>query len=130
MLDHPLGGPFNVPTAALNASFPDLPGLAVDGGFGAVDASSHSARADDWDDFTFGSGPVRRYVGTPVTGRYIEGHTSMPGGSSGVLGHPWYANLLPDWLTNETHLHRQKARDYRRDAASTTIYVKATASRR
>jgi penicillin amidase len=129
VLDHPLGGPFNNPPGGIAASFTDLPGLAVDGGFGAVDASSHSARADEWDDFMFGSGPVRRYVGHPVSRTQIRGYSSMPGGSSGVIGHPWYANLLPEWLTNETHLHRQRAADYRRDASSVTNYVKRVGRR-
>ncbi len=104
VFDHPLGAPFDIPPAggAFPPSFADLPGVAADGGFGVVDASSHSARADDADDFMFGSGPVRRYVGGPKPGR-MTGQSSLPGGESGVLGSPFYANLLPEWLTNEAH---------------------------
>ncbi len=105
-----VGGPFSIPNPLLGfpPSFPDLPGLATDGGFGVVDASSHSARADGTDSFTFGSGPNRRYVGTP--GMYpgsIDGDTALPGGMSGVLSSPFYANLLGRWLTNDTYPLRQ-----------------------
>jgi penicillin amidase len=42
-----VGGPFSIPgaTPGLPPSFADLNGLASDGGFGVVDASSHNARA-------------------------------------------------------------------------------------
>jgi penicillin amidase len=52
-----VGGPFSIPNPALGfpPSFPGLAGLAVDGGFGVVDASSHSARAQSVNDFMFGS---------------------------------------------------------------------------
>jgi penicillin amidase len=105
-----VGGPFDIPgaTPGFAPSFPDLRGLAVDGGFGVVDASSHSARADSSDAFMFGSGPNRRYVGVPGTAPgLIDGETSLPGGMSGVLGSKFYANLLGRWLTNDTYPLRQ-----------------------
>ena len=106
VFDHPLGSPYSVPEAGgpLAPSFADLPGFAVDGGYGAVDASSHSVRADSASEFTFGSGPVRRYVGQPRTPAQggIDGRTINPGGSSGVPGSRWYANLTERWLTNDT----------------------------
>jgi len=101
-----VGGPFSIPgaTPGFPASFPGLPGLATDGGFGVVDASSHNARADSASSFTFGSGPNRRYVGVPgTTAGSIDAVTSLPGGMSGVLGSPFYANLLGRWLTNDTY---------------------------
>ncbi len=119
VLDHPLDGPFNVPPAGgVAPSFPDLPGVATDGGFGVVDASSHSARADSATGFMFGSGPVRRYVGGPAQNNRITGETSLPGGVSGVFGNPFYANLLPDWLTNETRQHVVKLGEIRPGAVS------------
>ncbi len=114
VFDHPLGAPYSVPdpSGPLVPSFADLPGFAVDGGFGAVDASSHSARADDSDDFMFGSGPVRRYVGQPgVSPGSIVGRTSLPGGSSDVVGSPWRTNLLERWMTNDTYPMRQGKAD-------------------
>jgi penicillin amidase len=105
-----VGGPFDIPgaTPGFPPSFPDLRGLAVDGGFGVVDASSHGARADSSDAFMFGSGPNRRYVGVPGMGPgSIDGETSLPGGMSGVLTSPFYANLLGRWLTNDTYPLRQ-----------------------
>lgn len=115
VFDHPLGGPYNLPSAGSDpgASFADLPGYAVDGGFGAVDASSHSVRAANSHGFTFGSGPVRRYVGRPGrTPGSILGHTILPGGNSGVPGSPWYSNLMGRHLTNDTYRMRLNPRQY------------------
>ncbi len=124
VFDHPLNGPFDVPPAggAFPPSFPDLPGVATDGGFGVVDASSHSARADDAGDFMFGGGPVRRYVGGPHSNGRITGSSSLPGGESGVLGSPFYANLLPEWLTNESHRHMTQRGPVVRNASSREVF--------
>jgi len=126
VLDHPLGPPFDTPPAgsAFPPSFPDLPGLSVDGGFGVVDASSHSARADDSGDFMFDSGPSRRYVGAASpTHPGINGRTVLPGGESGVLGSPLYANILGRWLTNDSYDIRQRMNDVQQSAASTQKFV-------
>ncbi|HEX6572555.1 MAG TPA: penicillin acylase family protein, partial [Steroidobacteraceae bacterium] len=101
-----VGGPFSLPNAALGypPSFAGLSGFAVDGGYEAVDASSHSARADSADEFMFGSGPNRRYVGVlGVSPGSIDAETILPGGMSGVLTSPFYANLLGRYLTNDTY---------------------------
>jgi len=116
-----LGGPFSIPgaTPGFDPSFPGLSGLAVDGGFGVVDASSHSARASGYDDFRFGSGPNRRYVGVPGTvPGSIDGESALPGGASGVLGDPFYANLLGRYLTNDTYPLRQNLGEVMRNLAS------------
>jgi penicillin amidase len=105
-----IGGPYSIPgaTPGFPPSFDGLPGLAADGGFGVVDASSHSARADSANAFMFDSGPNRRYVGVPGTvPGSIDAQTALPGGMSGVLGSKFYANLLGRWLTNDTHPLRQ-----------------------
>jgi penicillin amidase len=105
-----LGDDFRVPGAApeFPPSFPGLRGLSTDGGFGVVDASSHSPRAQSVNDFMFGSGPNRRYVGSPGTvPGSIDAETALPGGMSGVPGNPFYANLLGRWLTNDTYPLRQ-----------------------
>ncbi len=126
VLDHPLGPPFDTPPAggAFPASFPDLPGLSVDGGFGVVDASSHSARADSSNDFMFGSGPSRRYIGESSRApRGITGRTVLPGGESGVLGNPLYANILGRWLTNDYYNIRQRMNEVKQNSASTQKFV-------
>jgi penicillin amidase len=126
VLHHPLGPPFDTPPAGgvFPPSFPDLPGLSVDGGFGVVDASSHSARADDSDDFMFDSGPSRRYAGEASRApRGISGRTVLPGGESGVLGSPLYANILGRWLTNDSYDIRQRNNDVKHSAASTQKFV-------
>ena len=110
VFDDPLRSSFgSIPglTPGFPPSVSGLRGLATDGGFGVVDASSHNPRAQSVDDFMFGSGPNRRYVGTPggVKGS-IEAESSLPGGVSGVVGSPFYANLLGRWLTNDTYPFR------------------------
>ena len=74
---------------------PGLRGLAVDGGFGVVDASSHSARADRP---TRSCSAAARIAATsacraPRRARSMR-ETALPGGMSGVLSSPFYANLL------------------------------------
>jgi penicillin amidase len=111
-----LGGASSAPPAGLEPSFPDLRGVATDGGYGVVDASSHNIRGDgdgdglpDANGFGFGSGPNRRYVGVPGRGPgTIEAETALPGGNSGHVGSPFYTNLLRLWLTNEYHPLRLK----------------------
>ena len=82
-------------------SVPPLQGVAVDGGFSVVDASSHNARAADANGFMFGSGPNRRFVGE-MTPDGVRGESSLPGGVSGNPASPWFTNLLLPWLTNDT----------------------------
>ncbi len=76
---HPLGGPFSIPTGAGFTDLgPGLPGVATDGGFSAVDASSHNPRASTLNGFMFGSGPARRFVAEAR--RYAsEGRAGDPG---------------------------------------------------
>ncbi len=108
---HVLGGPFDVPPAAGFADLgPGLPGIARAGGFGSVDAASHSARADSVNGFMFGSGPARRFVGEldPAGPVPVE---VIPGGESGVLGSPFYGSQLPLWLTDRYHAFPYRPND-------------------
>jgi penicillin amidase len=104
VLDHPLGGPFSVPTAFGTIPNPlgnALPGFPVDGGLGAVDASNHESRAQGVNEFMFGNGPVNRFVaeaGAPG----VRAESVWPGGTSGIPGSSFYLNLLPRYLTNDT----------------------------
>lgn len=104
VFDHPLGGPLSIPPAggAFPAPLAGLPGIPVDGGYETVDASGHSPRAATVNGFMFGSGPVRRFVAEGDPGG-IRAETSLPGGASGVIGDPFFMNLLKPWLTNETY---------------------------
>ena len=101
---HPLGSPFSVPPAggAFPPSVPGLPGISRSGGVGTVDVANHRVRVATPNDFMFGSGPSRRYV-CEAAPDGIRAQSSLPGGVSGVLGSPLYANLLPMWLTNGTY---------------------------
>jgi len=104
VFDHPLGvDPLNIPNGG---GFMDLaanlPGLARQGGFEVVDASSHSSRANSLNGFMFGSGPNRRFVGE-MTPDGVVGYENIPGGQSGVFYHPNYSSQLPLWLTNSYH---------------------------
>jgi penicillin G amidase len=110
-LDHPLGGPFNIPPAfgAFPPPLADLPGIPTDGGFETVDASTHDARADATGEFGFGGGPANRYVSELRAPGDIRAQSSLPGGTSGVPGTPFYVNLLPSWLTNDSFALEQGA---------------------
>ncbi|UCD77989.1 MAG: penicillin acylase family protein, partial [Desulfobacterales bacterium] len=122
---HPLGAPFSIPPAGggFPQSFVDLPGLAIDGGFGAVDASSHDVRADSSNDFMFNFGPVRRYVGQISSKRHSsQAATILPGGASGILGSPFYFNLLPLWLTNDTYPIKQDLFDLVGDITEIDVF--------
>jgi penicillin amidase len=83
-----------------------LLGVSRDGGYEVVNASGFSGRSDAENEFRFGGGPVRRYVGTP---RFpngspgMRGFNVMPGGPSGIPGDPAYATQLGDWLTADYH---------------------------
>jgi penicillin amidase len=106
--EHPLGGPYSIPPAAgFDDLAPDLPGISRDGGYNVVNASGFSATADGSNEFRFGSGPVRRYVGEArhggSHGASVRGFNVIPGGPSGVPGDPDYATQLPLWLTADYH---------------------------
>jgi penicillin amidase len=99
---HLLGSPFSIPPAG--GAFPqplaNLPGVPTDGGFETVDAATHNARAASVNGFMFGSGPNDRFVSNaPQSG--MRAVTALPGGTSGILGSPFYFNLLPGWLMND-----------------------------
>lgn len=101
---HVLGAPFSIPPAggAFPPPLPNLPGIPTDGGFQTVDAASHSVTAASVNGFTFGSGPSQRFV-SEARHEGMRGVSSLPGGVSGVLGSPFYVNLLPPWLTNHAY---------------------------
>jgi penicillin G amidase len=100
--DAVLGPPWSIPPAGDVTTVPGLSGVSTDGGFGTVDASSHNVRADAVDEFTFGGGPVRRFVAQPTVFG-MKARSSLPGGTSSTPGDRFYANLLPPWLTNESY---------------------------
>ena len=104
VFNHPLNtDPFDIPNGGgFTDLAPDLQGLSRQGGFEAVDASTHSARANTLNGFMFGSGPSRRFVGE-MTPDGVMGYQTIPGGQSGVFFHPNYSSQLPLWLTNSYH---------------------------
>jgi penicillin G amidase len=99
---HPLGGPFNIPPAggAVANSTPGLPGIATDGGFEVLDRSDSDVRADSVNAFMFTAGPSNRSVHV-ASEDGMTGESALPGGVSGVLGSPFYTNLLSSWLANQ-----------------------------
>ncbi len=104
VFDHPLGvDPFNIPNGGgFSDLAADLPGVARAGGYEAVDASRHNARANSVNDFMFGAGPARRFWGV-LDPMGITGAEVIPGGNSGVFLSPFYSNQLGRWLTNDYH---------------------------
>jgi penicillin G amidase len=100
---HPLGGPFSIPTGAGFTDLgPGLPGIAADGGFSVVDASSHNPRASTLNGFMFGGGPARRFV-AEARRTHPKAVQVIPGGESGNPAGPWFGNQLGLWLTDDYH---------------------------
>jgi len=104
VFDHPLNtDPFNVPNGGgFSDVSSELPGVARAGGFESVDAAAHSARANSVNEFMFGNGPARRFVGS-LTPSGPVGLEVIPGGRSSVVSSPHYADQLPLWLSNDFH---------------------------
>jgi penicillin amidase len=103
VFSHFLGSPFSIPPAgdAFPPPLPNLPGIPTDGGFETVDAATHNVRAASVNGFMFGSGPNDRFV-SDARQNGIRAVSALPGGTSGILGSPFYANLLPGWLINDS----------------------------
>jgi len=104
VFDHPLNvDPFNIPNGGgLVNLAAGAPGLARAGGYQVVDASTHSVRANGLNEFMFGSGPARRFVGS-MTPAGPDGLEVIPGGRSSVPFSPFFADQMPLWLTNDFH---------------------------
>ncbi len=105
---HPLGGPFSIPGQdgftspyGFTDLAPDLPGLARGGAWETVNVANYNLRGAGANDFMFGSGPARRFVGE--MGPQIQAVEVLPGGNSAVLGSPYYADQLWLWLVNAYH---------------------------
>lgn len=120
---HTLGGAFSIPTGAGFADLgPGLPGIATDGGFSVVDASSHNPRASTLNGFMFGSGPARRFVAEQ---RRSGPHAVqvIPGGESGNPSGRWFGNQLGLWLTDEYHSATIDEGEIRHDASVKLRFV-------
>jgi penicillin G amidase len=130
VLDHPLGGPFNLPPGG--GAFPpplaDLEGIPTDGGFETVDASAHDVRADGTEEFRFGSGPANRFVSESRAPGRVAAESSLPGGTSGVPGERFYVNLLPRWLTNDAFRLRQGPLELAAGTFSVTVFLPGEAA--
>jgi penicillin amidase len=131
MLDHPLGAPFSIPPAG--GAFPaplasdGLPGIPVDGGNSTVDVAGNRLLDDSPGGFVFRTGPSQRYIARARTfGKGFDGEMSLPGGESGVLGSPFYVNLLEEWLTNQTHPLRQGRAELTGHTAKSEIILPLT----
>ena len=118
--------PFDIPNGGgFTDLAPDLPGLARQGGYEAVDASSHSATADTLNGFMFGHGPSRRFVGN-MSPMGVQAQEAIPGGQSGVYYSPNYSSQLPLWLTNSYHDMALSDAEAAAVAVSTTTFGPVT----
>ena len=121
---HILGAPFSIPPAggAFPPPLPGLSGIPTDGGFQTIDAASHSVTSATVNGFTFGSGPSQRFV-SEAQHEGMRGVSSLPGGISGVLGSPFYVNLLPQWLTNHAYDQLFRQDDLEHNILNVTRFV-------
>ena len=124
VMDSPLGEPFSVPPAfgAFPPLLDGLRGISTDGGFGVVDASSHSARAAGVNGFMFGSGPTNRLTVEMARWGPSQAESVWPGGTNAVPVNKFYVNQLPYWLTNDTIPLWFRTRDVLRNAESVIIF--------
>ncbi|HZS70046.1 MAG TPA: penicillin acylase family protein [Burkholderiales bacterium] len=123
---HPLGSVFSIPPAggAFPAPLPGVRGIPTDGGFQTVDASSHNARGKAPDDFMFTVIPSHRMVAE--AGRDgMRAADIWPGGTSGVLGNPNYAQFLTRWLADDSIPLHLANDEVVRSAAAVEKYVPA-----
>lgn len=121
----PLGPSFSIPTGAGFSNLgTGLPGLSTDGGFAVVDASSHNPRASQPSQFTFGSGPARRFV-AEARRSGPKAVQVTPGGASGNPAGPWFGNQVGLWLTNDYHLATVDRGEVKRDRIATETLVPA-----
>ncbi|PYI86979.1 MAG: hypothetical protein DME26_07885 [Verrucomicrobia bacterium] len=124
VLEHTLGGPFNIPPSGglFPPPLPGLAGIPVDGGYGSVDAAIHPVRADSSDVFMFTRGAATRFVSEAGPGQ-VRAEASLPGGISGTLGGPQSVNLLAGWLTNDTFPLLFRNSDVQQQAVSVTKFI-------
>ena len=108
VFEHPLGGPFSIPGQNGFASpygftnySSTLPGIPRSGNWQTVNVGDVDLRGSGSNDFMFGSGSARRFVGEMSA--TISATEVIPGGNSGVLGSAHYADQLPLWLSNLYH---------------------------
>ena len=128
VLEHPLARPFNVPPAGglWPAPLPGLDGIPVDGGFSTVDVGNPigGVRGDSVDAFMFNHGPAHRLISEAAPDG-MRAELSVPGGVSGALGSPYYLNLLPGWLSNDSFPLLMQHEEVKRHAVSITKFVPA-----
>ena len=109
---HPLGSVFSIPPAggAFPAPLANVRGIPTDGGFQTVDASSHNARGKAPDEFMYTVAPAHRTVVQAGRDDMIA-KSIWPGGTSGVLGSPNYAQFLERYLVNDSLTTRLESDD-------------------
>jgi len=123
---HPMGAPFSLPSVggAMPPPLAPVRGFPTDGGFQTVDASSHNARGKAPDEFMYTVAPAHRTVAS--AGRDdMHVKSIWPGGTSGVLGSPNYAQFLERYLANDSLTTRLENDDVVRDRADVQKYVPA-----
>ena len=116
---HVLGEPFSVPVAggSFPQPLPTLVGIPTAGGYQTVNAGNHPVRAANENAFMYTRGSSKRSVFSAEEG-HMHGTSSLPGGISGVLGSPFYLNLLPAWLRNKAYDQLFTEDEVRRGAMS------------
>ena len=120
-----LGAPFSIPPAggAFAPPLAGLDGIPTDGGFDTVDAASFDPRASRPDDFMFFHGPSQRLVAEVAPGATTRAEEIWPGGTSGVLGSPFYFQFLTRWLADEAIPLRLGGGQVHMGAATVERYV-------
>src|SRR3954463_1258906 len=121
---HPMGAPFSIPPAggAFPASLPGGRGISTDGGFQTVNTASHITRAKAPDDFMYTVAPGHRMVAEALPGE-MRVKDIWPGGTSGILGSPNYAQFVARYLANDSLTTRLGNDEVVRERAEVQKYV-------
>jgi len=116
---HRLGGSFNIPPAGGFSDLDDdLPGIAKDGGEQTVDTADCNNGFDLFgtDDCMFSRGPQNRFIAQVGRNKKITAINILPGGQSGDVNSPFYANQLGRWLTKQYRPVLRKRGEVRKNA--------------
>jgi penicillin amidase len=115
---HRLAGRFSIPGGNHFSDLAsDLPGLARPGGFESMDGSVHPIRVTSVSAFVHRGGAAARFVGE-MTNAGPKAFQIIPGGQSGDVRSPFYANMIGHWLTNQYHPMLLTSKQVQADSAS------------
>ncbi len=90
-----------------------------------MNVGNYDPRAASENAFMFGSGSNQRFVSRALPDG-MTAVSALPGGISGILGSPFYFNLLPDWLTDDAFQQLFTNEEIEENTLSVTRFLPAS----